>query len=529
MGQQQHSSRQLVLGTTSGKRQIALSGADAAQHIHCMGITGMGKSKLLASLFLQLLNQHVGVCLLDPHGDLADDILQTLAASGYFVHPAGYERLLYCDFSRQDRYLPFNILAHARESHTIARDLWEAWNRAWGGLAGGNAPMMEQAVLAGTYVLTENHRPLTDLHRLYSDAAFRQTLLARIRDPQVASFFATHFDSTGRRGGQLAESALRRAFLLTFSPALRWTLGQTGNALPFRQLMDRGVSVICNLSGLDAETQRFLGCLVSVGVEQAALSRADIPADRRLPYNLILDEFSLFSAQSELAMERILALARKYGLSLTVAHQTWGQARALQSALQNACFVTFRLGLEDAPWGAARVGTIDLHRLKASAATGRPVAVSAGEQRLEWEQRLLTLPPRHAVLRLGKRTEELLTLGIPEPRCSAAQLTAIKQRYAERYMTPLEQIEREMAAADTTHSNAPYGDESLGGRTGTVRVRAQQAPSPALQQPRQQVPQPGSNTPPAGGRRRSPWHRVRRRVISTHEGDPEDTVEDEGF
>ncbi len=436
---------QLVLGTMGrqGKQQVALVGKDAASHRHIMGVTGTGKSKFLASQYLQLLNQKIGAILLDPHGDLSDDALQVLWDTGYFANQAAFERLRYIEFSRSDAYPPFNVLAlGAYETHAVARNLWEAWSRAWGGLSGGNAPMMEQAVLAGAYVLAENHLPITELQHLYADADFRATLLERVRDANVRGFFHAHID--GRRGSQVTESALRRAFLLTFTPALRYSLGQRHTALPFRELMDQGVSVLVNLGGLDAETQRFLGCLISVGIEQAILSRANIPESARRPYHLFLDEWSMFSAQSATSMERMLALVRKFGLTLTLAHQTWGQASGLQSALQNACFITFRLGNEDASWAAARVATIDLARIKESAATGRPVTVSASEQRLEWEQRLLSLPPRHAVLRLGERTSEFLTLGIPNPSCSPAQLQAIKDEYAKRLMVPVWQIEREM-------------------------------------------------------------------------------------
>src|SRR5213075_2118540 len=100
-------------------------------------------------------------------------------------------------------------------------------------------------------------------------------------------------------GPLMRESTLNRVALLTFSPTLRYSLGQPENVLDFRRLMDDGVSVVFNLGGLDEETQRFLGCLLTVGFEVAALSRADIPEEQRRPYLLILDEFSMFSSASE--------------------------------------------------------------------------------------------------------------------------------------------------------------------------------------------------------------------------------------
>jgi len=97
--------------------------------------------------------------------------------------------------------------------------------------------------------------------------------------------------------------------------------------------------------------------LLTVSFEQAALSRADVPPAVRAPYWLVVDEFSQFAAQSGVALERVLAQARKYGLHLVLAHQTWSQVEGggLQGALQNSTFVTFRLGPDDAAWGADRV------------------------------------------------------------------------------------------------------------------------------------------------------------------------------
>src|SRR5260370_12379149 len=144
-------------------------------------------------------------------------------------------------------------------------------------------------------------------------------------------------------------SALPRAFLLGYTPALRFRLGQTENSLNFRELLDTNTSLIVNLGGLDEQTQRILGCLITVGYEVASLSRADIPEHQRSIYNLIMDEFSMFSAQSEEALERVLSLCRKYNLFLTMANQNFSQlSERFQVALQNSMPTYFRLAYHDA-------------------------------------------------------------------------------------------------------------------------------------------------------------------------------------
>ena len=192
----------------------------------------------------------------------------------------------------------------------------------------------------------------------------------------------------------MIESTLRRVFLLTFSPTLRYALGQERNALDFRAHMDQGISVVYNLGGLDEDTQRFLGCLLTVGYEVAALSRADLPEEARSPYHLIMDEFSMFSAQSEEALARVLSLARKYGLFLTLAHQTWSQLSSrLQGALQNTGVDRLQAGTR-----RRRVGGAALRHLR-----GRPRSSTSSRIRTRSSARTRSSPPCPSSGRRGPR------------------------------------------------------------------------------------------------------------------------------
>lgn len=429
----------LVLGTRLGSgKEVVLAGREAMAHKFIAGTTGVGKSSLVASLALQLINQGVGVMVLDPHSDLVEDILALLADTGYFSQPEAFQRVRYIAFKGdKGRHIPFNV---HRQSHLdpyeTARFVWNTCLRAWPDLVGGSTPLMQQVMLSGSLALCAAGRPLTELSRLLTDASFRAQVLPSVQDAQVRGFFA-QFDDPGRRsgggGGMLGESALRRAFLLSFTPALRQTLGQIENTLDLFTLMQQGVSVLADLGGLDEESQRMLGCLLTVGAETAALARADLPEEVRRPYALILDEWSMFADQSEVALERMLALVRKFGVSVTLACQTLGQARKLHSALQNTTPIVFRLGELDADWGAARVGEYEPEQVKTTA-RGSPVYVSRSEQQAAWADRLQTLPPRYALVRLGTETIPFYTLGLPARRCTRAQLAAIKERYAALYL-----------------------------------------------------------------------------------------------
>lgn len=424
-----------------------LRGRDLLTHMHVMGLTGQGKSRLLATYLAQMIQQGRSAALIDPHGDLADDVLGLLHDAAYFQRDNAFERLWYVDFSRQDRFVPFNVLKQPYESHAVAQHILEVAQRVWPSLGQGQAPQFENVLLASVIVLVENARPLTDLPRLLTDRAFREDLLRRVTDPHVTSFFHNRFDHWGKDTALLLESTLRRVFLLAFSPTLRYSLSQPDNRLDFRALMDGHVSLICNLAGLDEQTQRFLGCLLTVGFEQAALSRSDLAPQERAPYHLVIDEFSPFSAQSDQAMIRVLTLARKYGLFLTLAHQTWSQLSSrLQGALQNTVQVAFRLGRDDAVWAAPRFGRVDpeavKHEVSDPAWQGRthPLYYTSQDDLEAWAQALEDLPPREAYVHVGNRTARIHTKHV-QPHVDSAALSAIKERYAQRLMTPRSEIQ----------------------------------------------------------------------------------------
>ncbi len=114
-------------------------------------------------MYVQLLKQGTGCALIDPHGDLAVDILGTLADARFFDRSGAFERLLYVDFGDASRCVPFNVLRQLYDDHAAARNVVEACKRAWPALAGGAAPQFENILLAGSFVLVQNKLPLTEL------------------------------------------------------------------------------------------------------------------------------------------------------------------------------------------------------------------------------------------------------------------------------------------------------------------------------------------------------------------------------
>ncbi len=420
--------------------------------MHVIGVSGSGKSRFLAGLYLDLLAHGMPATLIDPHGDLAKLVLAHLVAMGVYRDPAAFTRIRYLDLpaaERAGRFLPFNVLAQHGAPHTVAANVKEAFHRAWPALAGGAAPMFDTLVQDGVKVLITGGLPLTALYRLLTDTAFRDGLLAREDDPDVIAFFHDQFDRLSERDRtDAAGAALRRAHLLTFAPVLKYSLGQQGCALDFRQLMDQGHGCIINLALADAEARRLLGCLLTVAAEQGALSRAELPPhQRRGTHHLLIDEFSEFTAQSEEALSRMLSQTRKFGLFLIMAHQTWSQAsERLRGALANVGIeVAFRLGRGDAEHTARLLGRVDPRTVRQNVSAAASESAGMSEQWERHVQALQDLPPRHAVVRVaGQRAVSLRTRPVPDPAVEEERVAAVEAHYLATSFRPRHAIVQEL-------------------------------------------------------------------------------------
>jgi len=447
----QHKQPALVLGTTvEGNKVVTLTGTDFERHKHIIGISGSGKSSFLASCALLLLKQGVPFTLIDPHGDLASLILTLLASSDFFRNPKAFDRLWFVDCSREERFVPFNVLKQQYEPHTIANNLLEATHRAFP--VSGTTASLDNMLLAGALVLVENVLPLTALNNLIVDSHFREGLLRNVTDPLVVQFFKSKFEE--KVSSQLVDSTLRRSFLFTFSPALRNSLGQKENKLNFRALMDNQTSCIFNLGGLDDNTKRFLGCLLMVGLEQAFLSRANIPAEKRTPYHVIVDEFPLFCA-SENSFAVVMEQCRKYGGVLYLSHQTTSQlSKGITGSLQNAISILFKLGYEDSTWASQRFvrkqevqepGFLDLF-LGTNTAVSSPFAQVKTLQDAKYI--FENVARAEAIVTINNQTLHVRTPTVPHGQVDDRKRTEIENEYARRLLTPLATIEKERTASN---------------------------------------------------------------------------------
>jgi hypothetical protein len=415
-------------------KRVLMPVDSTGNHVHVLGITGSGKSRWLCQYYLDLVKRGIGVTLIDPAGDLSRLILGLVAQQV----PDAVPDLTYLDFRRaadRSRYLPFNVLKQPGNRSVVAQNVLQAFHRAWP----SDIPTtrIDRFVLNGSKALAGGNVPLPFLFRFLNNVSFRAGILNRERDADLVEFWRDWYDRLPEMERQKQiESTNARISLLTFDEVLRHSLGAEELAINFREMMDNGKHMLVNLAGLTDETQRLLGSLFTVMMEQAALSRED--SRQRRTHVLIIDEFAKFAAKSEEALQTILSQTRKYGLFLVMAHQNWTQAsERMRGAMGNARLkIAFQLDYPDAVRTAPEFVLLDprtVHRR--SGAEGE--SVSADDQIKAMVQQLQRMPPRHALVRLPDDSiHTMVTSDVPDPQIDTTLLERDQLERNFREVTP---------------------------------------------------------------------------------------------
>ena len=328
-----------------------------------------------------------------------------------------------------------------------ASNVLEAFRRTWPESL-REAPRFTNILLACLLTLIANHLSLVQLPFFLTDQGYRETLLIGIEDPEIVSVFHDRVDKWGRERVWMLESVLNKVSAFALNPTLRLILGQPGNRLDFRQIMDEGKVLLADLGRCDGETRRLLGSLIVTGIEQAALSRKDEPIRTRKPFYFYIDEFQDFVANegSALTLSHILSEARKFGLHLTLAHQILGQMTSLrmQSALGNiGTKIVFAADRFDAEIMAKKLFQVSGEEVKHEVEDStqqektHPLFYSLPEEWEEATQAIQNLPPRTALVKVPQRAvAKIYTLPIPPHQLSVKDQEELRVSLLRRVGEP---------------------------------------------------------------------------------------------
>ena len=322
------------------------------RHLYCIGKSGTGKTSLLRSLFLQLVEEGQGVAILDPHGDLAEELLNLLP-------PRLASRVVY--FNPGDLSFPiaWNILANVPfdERPRTASGIVSAFKNVWGDSWG---PRLEYVLYNAVRALLDaEHTSILGLPKMLTDDAYRAWVVRQIKDPFVKAFWEMEFENYDQRFRQeVISPVLNKVAPLTTNPALRNILGQVKRKLDIPFIMNHGRIFIANLSkgALGDGPSNLIGSLLVSEFQHAAMRRGAMPEASRRDFTLIIDEFQSYSTW---AFASILSEARKFRLSIVLSHQFCSQ---IEPEIRDAIFgnvgttIVFQLGSTDAEIMAKEFG-----------------------------------------------------------------------------------------------------------------------------------------------------------------------------
>jgi hypothetical protein len=328
-------------------RPVYLSEDDRRRHTYIIGKTGTGKSELLRDLILQDIRAGKGVCLIDPH-DLAEDLLQ-------YIPPERAEDVIYFDPSDTERPMGLNLLEAYNEDQkhmvttAIINLMYKLYDPYKTGIIG---PRFEHAIRnAMLTVMSEKGSTFVEVVRCLTDANFVQELLPRVTDPMVRRYWTDQIAQTADfHKSEVLDYIVSKFGRFVTNRVMRNIIGQSKSAFDFRKVMDEGKILIINLAKgkIGEENSNFLGLVLVPKILAAAMSRADVPEEKRKDFYLYVDEFQNFATPD---FAQILSEARKYRLNLTVANQFIGQ---VEEEIKNAVFgnigtiLAFRVGVTDA-------------------------------------------------------------------------------------------------------------------------------------------------------------------------------------
>ncbi len=332
------------------KRPVHIDFDDRRRHVYIIGKTGVGKSVLLQDVAVQDIKAGHGVCVIDPHGDLIDDIIK-------YIPPERAEDVIYFDPSDTERPMGLNLLEAKSEEQkhflttAIINLMYKLYDPQRTGIIG---PRFEHAVRnAMLTVMSEPEATFIEIVRVLTDPKYVQELLPKVQDPIVRRYWTDQIAQTSDfHKSEVLDYIVSKFGRFVTNKTMRNIIGQSKSAFDFRKVMDEGKILLINLSKgkLGEENSSFLGLVLIPKILVAAMSRQEMPEPERRDFYLFVDEFQNFATPD---FATILSEARKYHLNLTVANQFIGQ---MDEEVKNAVFgnvgslISFRVGVTDASY-----------------------------------------------------------------------------------------------------------------------------------------------------------------------------------
>ncbi len=349
-----HTHDGVFLGTNTHRGEttdVFFAKEDRVRHTYVIGQTGTGKTVFLKNMILQDIKNGHGVCFMDPHGTDINDILAN-------IPPERIDDVIYFDPAATERPMGLNLLEYdvrfPEQKIFVINELLAIFNKLFDmKVAGG--PAFEQYFRNAAGLIMEDPESgstLLEISRVMSDKAFREMKLEKCKNPIITQFWRNAEKTTGEASlANFVPYITNKFDPFVSNDIMRPVIAQQTSALNFRDIMDNKKILLINLAKgrLGDINSHLIGLLLVGKITMAALSRVDIVGKGAVnDFYLYIDEFQNVTTDS---IATILSEARKYRLSLTVAHQ---YIKQLDESIKNAIFgnvgsmIVHRVDIEDA-------------------------------------------------------------------------------------------------------------------------------------------------------------------------------------
>lgn len=321
---------------------------DRRQHMYVLGKSGTGKSAFLSNLIIQDIRNGDGVCIVDPHGELAEEILD-------LIPEERIKDVIYFNPADVENNIGFNVLEmeDPKLKHLVASGLMGIFTKIWANAWSSRMEyILNNAILA---LLDTPGTTLLGIPRLLVDKEYRQMIVGNLKDSVVKSFWLHEYEQWKDQFRNEAIAPIQNKvgqFLST--SIIRNVVGQSKSTINIFNIMNEGKIFIVNVSKgrIGEDNSALLGGMIITKIQLAAMERVRISENERKDFYLYVDEFQNFATES---FANILSEARKYRLNLIVAHQYIAQiANGEGTKVSDAVFgnvgsmIIFRVGAEDA-------------------------------------------------------------------------------------------------------------------------------------------------------------------------------------
>lgn len=331
---------------------VRMKREDRRRHIYVIGQTGSGKSVLLSSLAIQDIQNGEGVGIIDPHGDLVEDVLPHIpkerADDVVIFNPSDLERPMGLNMLEADN----DALRDFAVQEMVA-----IFYKLFGQEMIG--PMFEHYMRNAMLALMEDKTAgatLIEIPRMFTDAKFRRGKLKNVKNVIVKNFWEQEYEQSqaGQQAADMLSYVISKIGRFLTNDMMRNIVGQNRSGFNVRDIMDHQKILLVNLSkGQVGEVNsNLLGLILVSKIQMAAMARADMPKEQRKDFYLYIDEFQNYTTDS---IATILSEARKYKLNMILAHQYISQlVKQQDTSIRDAVFgnagtkVAFRIGVEDA-------------------------------------------------------------------------------------------------------------------------------------------------------------------------------------